>query len=151
MNQIAPVKFADVIKRHSELFHHAPRGGIFGHGDGDDFIEFQRFKSVSEKRSGGFASKAFAPKPPGNRVADFRFARFLQAPQTAPADKRARLFFDDRAEADFFGFPEARNHFQPVDAFLSILRRADKMHYLGVASESENRVGVVFGKAPQDE
>jgi hypothetical protein len=61
------------------------------------------------------------------------------------------MLFDDGAKADFIRFPEARNHLQPVDALVSILRRADKMHYFGVAPESENRVRIVFGEAPQDE
>jgi len=151
MNQIAPVKLARVIERHAELFHHAARSNIFRRGDGDDFIEPQRFKAVAEKRPRGFAYQAFAPESGRNRVADFRFARFLEPPQTAPADKLARAFFDDGAKAYPLGCPEARNQLQPVDAFLPVLRRADKTHHCRVAAQGENRVRIVFVEAAQDE
>ena len=77
MNQITPVKFADVIEPHSEFFHHPSRTGVFWIGDGDDSIELQRYKSVIQKCFSGFARQTFSPEFGRDRVADFRFARFL--------------------------------------------------------------------------
>lgn len=111
------------------------RGGVFGYGNGNDFIEPPLVKRTMHYGLGGFRCVAFSPRRPNERITKLKQIGTRKRLQPAPAYEFLFAAVNDGEHTETSVFEIAHHPMKLFSGFFFRSNLSDEVHDFGIGKE----------------